>query len=171
LAECSQLASDVALQLAASFGEQIDRLASASDLDERSPSKLLGVLRTTACVGGRLAFAYLDANGVVSDSTSDTSNEVAADVIASSSSADVLVGSRELGAPTPFAQVVAEFCFLLMLAELETMRNESLGELTARLVRTVMTLTPSEETVGARITSGARSLLDRLTGANCQISS
>jgi len=122
------------------------------------------VLRTTACVGGRLAFAYLDAKGVVSDEASDTSNDVASDVIVSSNSGDVLVGSRELGVPTPFAQVVAEFCFLLMLAELEAMRNESLAELTARLICTVMTLTPSEESVGARIKSGARSLLDRLSG-------
>jgi hypothetical protein len=88
-------------------------------------------------------------------------SELATDLLATKFGA--LVGSVDNG-PDPFASVLAEFCFLCALAELENVRaRETPNEIAERLVRAVLDLKPAAAPSANE--SGARRLLNRLRGA------
>jgi ankyrin repeat protein len=168
--EASQVASDVAHRLTIAFAAQLELLAPIEQTGEGSSGGgFLSFLKSTCVVGGQLAAAYVTSGGDGSEVIAtavelakDAASEQATELLATKFGA--LVGSVENG-PDPFASVLADFCFLCALAELENVRaRETPNELAERLVHAVLELKPTAVPASGE-ESGARRLLNRLRGA------
>jgi hypothetical protein len=174
LAEASQVASDVAYRLTLMFAEQLALLVSADTTSGASTKGSSGggfpaFLKRACGVGGNLVAAYVTSGdgceviATAAEMAGDAVSESVGELIAAQSGA--LVGSVR-GGPEPFASVLADFCFLVVLAELENVRvSETASDISKRLVRAVVMLKPTAS-ADARASggSGARRLLDRLCG-------
>jgi ankyrin repeat protein len=168
LAEASQVASDVAYRLTVVYSAQLALLAPVEQTGAASSGGcFLSFLKSTCGVGGKLVEAYVTSSGdggeVVAtavEMAKDTLSERATELLASKLGA--LVGSVENG-PDPFASVLADFCFVCILAELENVSAcKTPNEIAGRLVHAVLDLSPTAPL--SRNESGARRLLNRLRG-------
>jgi hypothetical protein len=148
-AEASQVASDVAHRLTVAFAAQLELLAPIEQTGEGSSGGgFLSFFKSTCGVGGKLAAAYVTSGGDGSEVIAtavelakDAASEQATELLATKFGA--LVGSVENG-PDPFASVLADFCFLCALAELENVRaRETPNEIAERLVHAVLELKPT----------------------------
>jgi GTPase SAR1 family protein len=177
-AEASQVASDVAHRLTVAFAAQLELLAPIEQSGEGSSGSggFLSFLKSTCGVGGKLAAAYVTSGGDGSEVIAtavelakDAASEQATELLATKFGA--LVGSVENG-PDPFASVLADFCFLCALAELENVRaRETPNEIAERLVHAVLelkpTAAPSAQRVGRAPTAESIARRDQVGPQQC----
>ena len=176
MCEAKVIAVTVARAVTDAYAQQLNALvppalmtdASQSSSSATKASRFMTFLQKTFSVGGALVGAYVDGDGlsgVVSAAKSAVQSGVEQSIVSHiACKSGALVGSASEGV-TPFAQVLAEALFLVVMTEIEQARaNESVADLAARLTTAALSI-KHDESSSASASDGAMSGARRLLKA------